>query len=223
MLAFILLLIVASCTKKSSEHVTWEVYSGDEKGTKYSALSQINTKNVAGLKVAWTYRMDDMRENPRTTIQCNPIIVGNRMFITSPGLKVIALDAASGKELWKFDPYNGESASGVNRGVTYWSDDLQQRLFYVAGSNLYCLNPMDGKPVLSFGKDGKVDLYEGLGRDVNFTWVTAATPGIIYKDLLILGSTLGEGPAAAAPGHIRAYDVKTGPNGLDFSYNSSPR
>jgi len=216
----IFLLVLMGCTKTPIENTTWEVYSGDEKGTKYSALRQINTRNVTELKVAWIYRMDDMRETPRTTIQCNPIIVGTRMFITTPGLKVIALNAETGQELWKFDPYNGESASGVNRGVTYWSDNLQQRLFYVAGSNLYCLNPSDGKPIVSFGKEGKVDLYEGLGRDVNFTWVTAATPGIIYKDLFIIGSTLGEGPAAAAPGHIRAYNVKTGQ--LDWIFHTIP-
>ena len=120
------------------------------------------------------------------------------------------MHGATGEELWRFDPYEGRSASGVNRGVTYWPDGESSRLFYVAGSSLYALNPRSGEKIESFGKAGAVDLYEGLGKPVDFTWVTAATPGIVFEDLLIMGTTLGEGPSPAAPGHIRAYDVKTG-------------
>ncbi len=226
-----ILFFFSGCSDSPPEYRSWEVYSGDNKGTKYSSLRQIDNQNVGNLTVAWTYKTGDMREAPRTTIECNPIIIGRRMFITSPGLKVIALDAASGKELWKFDPYEGESAYGVNRGVTYWSDKMQERLFYVAGSNLYCLNPASGKLIESFADSGKVDLYKGLGRDVNFTWVTAATPGIIYQNLIIMGSTLGEGPSPAAPGHIRAYNVISGemewifhtiPHPGEFGYDTWP-
>ena len=202
--------LLSKCNEVKHAHHTWEVYSGDSEGTKYSSLSQINKENVQQLELAWTYRTGDMRQTPRTTIECNPIVIDNKMYITSPGLKVIALDAASGAELWRFDPFDGESASGVNRGVTYWTDGLQERLFFVAGANLYCLNPVSGLLIESFADSGRVDLYNDLGRDVNFTWVTAATPGIIYRDLIIMGSTLGEGPAPVAPGHIRAYNVKTG-------------
>lgn len=224
-------LLSVRCGAPIEEQLSWEVYSGDSKGTKYSALNQINKQNVKDLTLAWSYKMGDMRETPRTTIECNPIIVGDKMFVTSPGLKLIALNAATGDELWKFDAYNGESASGVNRGVTYWSDDNQERLFYVAGSYLYCLNPKYGTLIESFADSGRVDLYDGLGRDVNFMWVTAATPGIIYKDLIIMGSTLGEGPGPAAPGHIRAYNVKTGkmvwifhtiPQPGEFGYETWP-
>ena len=225
-------LLFLRCSDPNQEHIDWQVYSGDSEGTKYSVLKQINKRNINDLQLAWTYRTGDMREAPRTTIECNPIIVGKKMFITSPGLKVIALDAATGDELWKFDPYDGESASGVNRGVTYWSDGMQERLFYVAGSYLYCLNPKYGTLIESFADSGRVDLYDGLGRDVNFMWVTAATPGIIYKDLIILGSTLAEGPNPAAPGHIRAYNVKTGmmewifhtiPHPGEFGYDTWPK
>ena len=224
-------LSLSHCKEPDLTYQNWDIYSGDSKGTKFSSLSQINKENVKNLEVAWTYSTGDMREAPRTTIECNPIIAGKRMFITSPGLKVIALEASSGKELWKFDPYGGESASGVNRGVTYWSDSMQERLFYVAGSNLYCLNPSNGLLIESFADSGKVDLYEGLGRDVSFTWVTAATPGIVYKDLIIMGSTLGEGPSPVAPGHIRAYNVKSGklewifhtiPHPGEFGYDTWP-
>ncbi len=224
-------LLFWKCSSPNEDYLNWQVYSGDSEGTKYSALDQINKKNVNDLQLAWTYSTGDMREAPRTTIECNPIIIGEKMFITSPGLKVIALNAATGRELWKFDPFNGENAYGVNRGVTYWSDGMQERLFYVVGSYLYCLNPNFGTLVESFADSGRVDLYEGLGRDVNFMWVTAATPGIIYKDLIIMGSTLGEGPNPAAPGHIRAYNVKSGkmewifhtiPHPGEFGYETWP-
>ena len=91
-------LLIVRCTVPNQEHIGWKVYSGDSEGTKYSALKQINNQNVKDLQLAWTYRTGDMREAPRTTIECNPIIVGNKMFITSPGLKVIALNAATGDE-----------------------------------------------------------------------------------------------------------------------------
>ncbi len=98
----------------------------------------------------------------------------------------------------------------MNRGVTYWSEGEENRLFFVAGAWLYSLDPDTGKLVESFGHEGKVDLYEGLGREVHHLWVTAPTPGIVYDDLLILGSRVDEGPGPAAPGHVRAYDVRTG-------------
>ncbi len=219
------------CNKSNPEYESWEVYSGDQKGTKYSSLDQINKRNVQNLKLAWTYRTGDMRTSPRTTIECNPIVVGRTMFLTTPGLKLVALNAASGEEIWEFDPYDGKSARGVNRGVTHWSDGMENRLFYVAESSLICIDPSNGKLIESFGQSGKINLYEGLGRDVNNTWVTAATPGIIYKELIILGTTLSEGPAPAAPGHIRAYNVKTGemtwifhtiPQPGEFGYDTWP-
>ena len=231
-LFYLISLAFTSCKEPVKEYQTWEVYSGDPEGTKYSSLDQIDKNNVSKLKKVWTYKTGDMRESPRTTIECNPIIIGRKMFITTPGLKVIALDAASGDELWIFDPYDGESSSGVNRGVTYWSDGMQERLFYVAGSSLYCLNPNTGLLIESFADSGRVDLYQNLDRDANFTWVTAATPGIVYKDLIILGSTLGEGPSPAAPGHIRAYNVKTGkfkwifhtiPHPGEYGYETWPK
>lgn len=205
-------LTMASCKQNvpGVEHSTWITYGADKHGSKYSSLTEINKGNVHRLKVAWVYRTNDMRDSPPTTIECNPIIIGNMMIITTPALKVVALHADTGKEIWTFDPYKGDKASGVNRGVTYWEHGDDKRIFYVAGSLLYCLKAGTGEPVTDFGISGKVDLYEGLGRNERFTWVTAATPGVIYKDLLILGSTLGEGPNPAAPGHIRAYDVRSG-------------
>jgi quinoprotein glucose dehydrogenase len=194
----------------NSTSADWPSYSADASGSKYSPLDQINTANVSQLELAWTYRTGDSREGTGSTIECNPIVVNGRMYLTSPGLKLIALQAASGEELWRFDPFAGRRAGGVNRGVTYWTDGESRRILFVAGSNLYALDADTGAPIADFGEEGIVDLYNGLDREVRTMWVTAATPGIIYKDLFILGSTLGEGPSDAAPGHIRAFDVRTG-------------
>ena len=210
-LAIAIILFHLACqTDPLVKNSEWLVYSSDLSGSKYSPLDQINTQNVSQLEPAWIFRTGDGKSGAGSTIECNPIVVNGVMYLTSPSLKVIALEAASGQELWRFDPFQGQRASGVNRGVTYWSDGEQQRIYFVARSSLYALNAKDGSLIESFGQKGQVDLYEGLGRDVRTTWVTAATPGIIYEDLLILGSTLGEGPGAAAPGHIRAYDLNTG-------------
>lgn len=208
---FLAIILLLSCRPESSlQQAEWPVYSADLTGSKYSPLDQINTDNVDQLVPAWVFHTGDLREGGNSTIECNPIVVDGVMYLTSPGLKVIALRAATGEELWRFDPFAGDRASGVNRGVTYWSDGDQKRIFFVARSNLYALNAETGEQVATFGQEGMVDLYEGLDREVRSVWVTAATPGVIYNDLLILGSTLGEGPSMAAPGHIRAFDVRSG-------------
>jgi quinoprotein glucose dehydrogenase len=191
----------------------WLVYGGDFAGTKYSPLRQINRDNVTKLKPAWIYRCDDMRERPAATIECNPMIMAGRMYLTTPGLKLVALDAAKGTEIWRFDPWEGQGGRGVNRGVAYWEsgeDRKDGRLFFSAGQLLYAINAATGKPVESFGTNGRIDMRDGLDRDVYFLSVTASSPGIVYKDLLIIGSVVGEGPSPSAPGHLRAFDVRTG-------------
>ena len=188
----------------------WPVYSADKSGSKYSSLTQINRSNVHKLKLAWTFRTADMRARPATTIECNPLVVRGVMYITSPGLKAVALHAATGEKIWEFDPFAGKGGRGVNRGVTYWAQDTDERIFLVAGTFLYAINAKTGRSIDSFGQHGQIDLREELDRDVFFLPVSATTPGIIYQDLLILGSIVGEGPDPAAPGHIRAFDVRTG-------------
>ncbi len=192
------------------DHRGWPVYGGDFEGTKYSALTQINRGNVAKLKPAWIYRCDDMRTRPATTIECNPIVIDGVMYLTTPGLKVVALDAATGKQIWMFDPWQGRGGRGVNRGLTYWSGGEDKRIFFASGQFIHAINARDGKLIEGFGKGGKVDMREGLDRDVFFLTVSASSPGIVYKDLYIIGSSVGEGPSPSAPGHIRAFDTRTG-------------
>ena len=189
-------------------HTRWQVYGGDLKGTHYSALEQINRQNVSKLSLAWQYHTGDMRIDPPSTIECNPIIIEGVMYITTPALKAVALDASTGKERWVFDP-EGDRGGGLNRGLTYWRDGEDQRLFYAVGPYLYALNAKDGTLVSGFGEGGKIDLRKNLDRD-ELQFATSSTPGVVYKDNLIVSTSLGEGPNPGAPGHIRAFNVRTG-------------
>ncbi len=208
------LLVASAC---SSPHSTadhaWTAHGGDRGHGQYSPAAQITPDNVGRLQVAWTYRTGDARADNRSQIQCNPIVIDGVLYGTSAQLKVFALDAATGAERWVFDPYEGEPPQEnvhVNRGVTYWTDGTNARIFSSAGQWLYALDASTGQRLASFGTDGRVDLKQGLGRDVTERRVVSTTPGTIYQDLLIVTTSLGEGPAPVAPGHVRAYDVRTG-------------
>lgn len=209
-LSVVAVLALFTCANAQQPYRTWQVYGGDAAGTKYSALTQINRTNVQRLKPAWTYRCDDMRLRPASTIECNPIIIDGTMFITTAGLKTVALDAVTGEPKWVFDPWSGQGARGVNRGLTYWSSGADKRIFFAAGSFLNALDASTGKLIPTFGAGGKIDLRDGLDRDVFFLTVAASSPGIVYKDMIIMGSVVGEGPTPGAPGHIRAFDARTG-------------
>lgn len=191
--------------------IDWPVYLGDSASAHYSKANQITPRNVARLQVAWTYNSGDRRKDNRSQIQCNPIIVEGVLYGTTPALKLVALDAATGKELWRFDPFAGGGASaGVNRGVVYWARGDDQRILFTANHYLYAVDARTGKLIDSFGKNGRVDIREGLGRPAESLFVISNTPGIIFENLLILGDRLNEGPGPSAPGHIRAFDVRTG-------------
>ena len=191
----------------------WPVYKADSASSSYSPLDQVNRSNVSRLEVAWTFRSGD---EELYTIECNPIVVNGIMYLTSPMVRVFALDAATGDVLWRFDPYSHGAPRDlarwgrVNRGVVYWNDDLEARIFFTLENHLYALNASDGSLIPSFGENGIVNLRRGLDRETADLTVRATSPGIVFKDLLILGSTVGEGPGPAAPGHIRAYDVRSG-------------
>ncbi len=189
----------------------WSGYLGDKSVSHYSSLQQIDTTNVQELKVAWEYHTGDADMQTHSQIECNPIIIKGTLYGTSPQLKLFALDAASGKAKWIFDPFSGNVKRKLNlsRGVTYWSDGDSSRIFYTAGPYLYAIDATTGKIISSFGDQGKIDLHDGLDRDVKDLFVTASSPGIIYKDLLIMGARVAES-GDVAPGHIRAYDVHTG-------------
>ena len=189
----------------------WPTHGGEPGHRQASPLDQINASNVGRLQVAWTYRSGDARPDGRSQIQCNPIVVGGVLYATSPQLKVFALDAATGAVKWTFDPFAGDADSvGVNRGLVYWGSGTEARILVAAGQRLLALDAATGKPVITFGRQGSVSLKEGLGERAQSLYVLSNTPGAIYKDLLIIGTRVSEGPGASAPGHIRAFDARTG-------------
>jgi quinoprotein glucose dehydrogenase len=180
----------------------WPAYGGGAESIRYSTLDQINRQNVRQLEAAWTY---DSKEEGG--LQTNPIVVDGVLYTTTPKHKVVALDAATGALRWTFD--STIPGSGPNRGVTYWADGDDKRVFTAQDQFLYALDARSGEPVASFGRDGRIDLREGLGRPAEEQSVRLTTPAIVYRDLLILGGRVGEG-LPASPGHIRAYDARTG-------------
>ena len=191
----------------------WRSYLGDPGRTHYSRLKQVHRGNVSRLEVAWTYHCGDAGTNNLSQIQCNPLIIGGTLYGTTPRLYLVALDAATGRERWRFDPFQGETSPnrvGVNRGVVYWEEAGDKRILYSADHFLYAVNAVTGRGITNFGSGGRVDIKEGLGRDVSKLYVVSTSPGALYRNLLLLPLRVGEGPAPAAPGHIRAYDVRTG-------------
>jgi quinoprotein glucose dehydrogenase len=191
----------------------WPVYLGDKACSHFSPLDQINGANVHRLALAWTYHAGDARDDNLSQIQCNPLVIGGVLYGTTPQLKLVALQAATGKELWRFDPFAGSAKGGVvgvNRGVVYWTEGNERRILFSADHFLYAIDAATGRPAESFGTNGHIDIKDGLGRDVSGLFVVETTPGVIYQNLLFLPIRVGEGPAPAAPGHIRAYDVRTG-------------
>lgn len=206
-------LLASGRSSKPQRSLDWQRHGGDAAGNQYSPLSQIDTKNVQMLKIAWTYSSGGKRDDNRSQIQCNPIVVNGVLYGTSAQLEVFALEAATGRQLWTFDAFGGspgKNSQSVNRGVVYWASLDDERILFTIGPNLYALNARTGKLIADFGQAGTVDLREGLGRDASHLFVNSRTPGAIYRDLLILGTTVSEGPGPSAPGHIRAYDVRTG-------------
>ena len=222
-----------SCRQENKkDYTSWEIYRGDEGSNAYSALDQINTENVKQLKVAWTYRTGD--KSDVFNLECNPIIINGILYAVSPNLKAFALDAKTGKQIWVFNPFDSASRNGgVSRGLTYWESKDEKRLFMFVYNKLIALDAKTGKQIMSFGDSGYVDLNKNLRDDgiVRYEDVQNTSPGIIYKDLIISGSMVPEG-YEGSPGHIRAYDVRTGkrkwifhtvPQPGEFGYDTWPQ
>ncbi len=225
-------LIISGCIQDvKNTNTPWDSYKGGKASNSYSPLSQINRANVHQLEVAWTFAAvdpEDEREGGR--IECNPLIVGRHMYLLSPKLKLYAIDASSADEIWMFDPFAGTQGGGISRGLAYWEEGDEARIFFSAGKDIYAIDARTGVPDSVFGDGGKVNLNYGLGRDPATLSVSANSPGIVHKNLLIMGSTTGEG-YDAAPGHVRAYDVRSGkivwtfhtiPQPGEFGYSTWP-
>jgi glucose dehydrogenase len=201
----------------------WTTYGGQPSNDHYSELHQINRNNVSKLKVAWTYETGE-----DGGMETNPLIVGRILYSYTPSQKVIALDATTGKLLWKFD--SEIIAEQPTRGLSYWTDGKDAHLFAGIMNYLYALDPKTGRPITDFGENGRIDLRKGLRGDYRLASTALTTPGTIYKDLIIVGGEMPE-TLPAAPGDIRAYDVHTGatrwtfhtiPHPDEFGYDTWP-
>jgi quinoprotein glucose dehydrogenase len=203
----------------------WPVYGGQGAQDHYSTLSQINRSNVKNLVVAWKFDTAEQGGD----LEATPIVVGNVLYTMTPSHGVIALDAASGKLRWKFEA--DVPGFARSRGVSYWTDGHESRIFAAVRNELFALDATTGKLIPGFGENGHLDLRIGLREPYQAQSVQLTTPGTVYKDLIIVG---GQNPEThpAPPGDIRAFDVRTGalrwtfhtiPHPGEFGYDTWPR
>ena len=205
-LSVLCFLIFFACKQ---ETINWPEYNGGPDRNHYSALTQINKENVGTLTKGWEYHSGGADTvNNRTQIQCNPIIVNSILYGVSAASQAFALDAATGKEIWKTN-FVPPTHTMTSRGVTYYQSNDSARIFFGHGEWLYALDAETGMPIPSFGENGRINLIEGLWRPGADDYVSYNTPGVIFKNLLITGQRVSEG-ATALLGDIRAYDANTG-------------
>lgn len=194
-------------------HETWEHYLGDPGRSHYAIFNQIDTANVQQLEVAWTYQSGGMQEGRNSQIQANPLIIDDKLVSVNAANHLFAINNTTGETVWEFIPPSADqSGLGLSRGLSFWrakDNTDKSRIFYGSGPNLFAVDVENGEVIESFGENGSIDLREDLGRDPEKLTVVLTTPGAIYKDTYIIGSRTGESPGAA-PGDIRAYDVRSG-------------
>lgn len=202
-------------------YTDWGVYRGDKKGNQYSRLEQISTGNVEELERAWTYHHEDP---VGPSMYSNPIVVDGLLYFTTPEVDAVALDAATGEEVWYFDSseHTGEDFRGRNRGVTYWeeADGTNGRIFNFVRDRVYAIDAKTGEQIDSFGAEGYIDLRENLPVEPEAASIEVTTPGIVYEDYLIVGSRVPEGNSST-PGDVRAYDAETGE--FEWIFHTVPR
>jgi quinoprotein glucose dehydrogenase len=202
-------------------YTTWSDYGGAADSMQYSALKLINKENVSRLELAWSYTVPDHRGN----FGFNPLIVGNVMYVLGTNNAIVALDAATGKQVWSH-PVEGTIA---NRGINYWesADRSDRRLIFGAGQYLHEINARTGITINTFGDDGRVNMRVGTPRPLGGP---SATPGRVFENMILVGSQTGEG-YGSAPGDLRAYDVISGkllwtfhtiPHPGEFGYDTWP-
>jgi quinoprotein glucose dehydrogenase len=180
---------------------------------KYSTLHQIDTTNYERLDVAWIYHTENNDSTKFGPMECNPIVVDNILYGVSPKLKLFAIDSKTGKEIWTFNPADSvenktwhRNSVNMNRGVAYWASGDDKRIIYTVGPIVFSVNALTGKLVKTFGTDGGINLVNGLDRDPSKLFVAPTSPVMVYNNLFFVSGLVGE----ETPGHIRAFDVKTG-------------
>jgi quinoprotein glucose dehydrogenase len=218
--------LAAVRTQQGSKLVEWPVYGGDPGGMKYSALRDINRDNIAGLTRTWTWATGDVpiAQSDSTaasrpgTFQATPLMIRDTLYLPTPLNRVVALDASTGREFWRFDPKAyaaGQPSNGtgfVHRGVAMWTDGKDRRIFINSRWRLFALDASTGKPIPSFGNNGEISLIEGLSRPVNRLHYTNTSPPVVWGNLVILGNGVADRLIYKndPPGDIQAFDVRTG-------------
>jgi quinoprotein glucose dehydrogenase len=183
----------------------WPEYLGGPDRSHYSTLDQINTSNVASLRLAWEFHTGDFGQ-----MQCNPIIVHGVLYGATGTSEIFALDAGTGRQIWRFTvPGALDPVLANDRGVTYWTDGKSERILCTVDSWLYALDARTGEVIRDFGTNGRASLKAGLGPQAQEKWVMSTTPGTLFGDLLVMPTRVGE-DQDAAPGWIQAFNVRTG-------------
>ncbi|HET9487337.1 MAG TPA: PQQ-binding-like beta-propeller repeat protein, partial [Chryseosolibacter sp.] len=195
---------------KYDNFTDWAIYRGDKKSNQYAELAQINASNVHRLRPVWEYHTGDPNG---PSMYSNPIIVNGLMYFTTPRLDAVALNALTGEEVWKFvasthDPEK-KVFRGRSRGVTYWEGAEGKRIFHFVNNRVYALDAATGALVTSFGRGGAIDLRHNLSVDSTKASIEVTTPGIVYRNFLIVTSRVPE-EYNSTPGDVRAYDAVTG-------------
>lgn len=203
----------------------WREYLGGPERNHYSPLDQINESNAKQLKIAWEYHTGDSGQ-----IQCNSIIIDGILYGMTATTRPFALNAATGKEIWKGRSYGPDNYS-TSRGVSYWQDGDDKRILYTTGPWLYALDARTGIPIPSFGDSGRASLKAGLGETSVDKMVISNTPGTIYEDLIVMPLRISEGTDASL-GHVQAYNIRTGklawvfhtmPHPGEYGYDTWPK
>ena len=217
-----LLLAGATPDLAAGKTVEWPTYRGNKLSTQHSALDQINRKNVHRLRPVWEHRHGEP-EGPG--LHSNPVIVGGRLYFVTPRMQTVALDAATGRELWRFDPSahdpRNQAFRGRSRGVIFWADEAGRhgRIFSFVMDRVYALDPARGKLIAGFGESGWIDLRQNLSLPPQQVSIEAITPGITYRNFLMACYRVPEG-ANSTPGDVRAYDTLTGE--FKWSFHTIP-
>lgn len=224
LLILVTLLVVFYFNKPAHSSKEWHEYLGGPDRNHYSTLTQIDESNVSQLVKAWEYHTGDSGQ-----IQCNPIIVDGTLFAVTANAEPFALDAATGKEIWRIA--NANKNGVIMRGVTYWESGNDKRILYTRDSLLHAVDAATGKAIMTFGDNGRVSLKAGLGSTAKKKYVASRTPGTVYEDLIIMPLSLSEGSDAAL-GNIQAFNIRTGklawvfktiPHPGEFGYDTWPQ